>query len=330
MRREIFRMPGVDARAFLNAAPYLHLAASTPSGQPVLRALNVAPLGDDLVFHGAPAGEKLDALGAPGGRCVLSATEMVASLPSTFTDPERACPASTLYRSVQVHGVLERVDDPGTKARAMQALMERFQPEGGHVPIDAAHPRYAAMYEREVQGVLVCRVVVEHIDGKAKLAQNRTREQRATLLAALWRRGDVDDPRAVALVARYNQTPDEDLPASLRGPAGVTLSPWLEPQREAELAALHGVAEGNAVAVRDLREAHRRSAAWVGAVDEHGALVGSGRALSDGVRRAMICDVVAAPAWQGRGVREAIVELLRDHPAVRRCAAIESPAYCAW
>lgn len=323
MRREIFRMTEEDARAFLHAAPYLHLAANTPSGPPVLRALNVAQLGDDLVFHGAPAGEKLEAL---GGRCVLSATEMIASLPSTFADPERACPASTLYRSVQVHGVLERVDEPAAKARAMQALMERFQPEGGHVPIDAAHPRYAEMYEREVQGVLVCRVVVERVDGKAKLAQNRTREQRVTMLQALWRRGEVDDPRAVALIARYNQTPDEDLPPSLRGPPGVVLQPWLEPQRAAELATLHGLTDVAAAPARDLREAHRRSAAWVGVIDQHGALVGSGRALSDGVRRAMICDVVEAPAWRGRGVQAALVNLLLDHPAVRRCAAIETPA----
>ena len=55
-----------------------------------------------------------------------------------FSDGERACPATTLYRSAQAHGTLEEVTSRADKARVLQALMEKYQPEGKHVPIDHA------------------------------------------------------------------------------------------------------------------------------------------------------------------------------------------------
>lgn len=318
MRREIFRMNDPDARALLLSAPYLHLAATGAEGEPIVRALNIAPLDDGLCFHGAPVGEKLEALGR---RCVLSAVDHVATVPSTFSDPERACPATTLYRSVQVHGRVELVEAPLEKARALQAIMERFQPEGGHVPLDPAHARYGELYEREVQGVMVCRVVVDSVDGKAKLAQNRTRAQRQQLLARLWERGAADDLRALELVAQANATPREDLPLPLQGPEGVTLHAWLDPSRLPELAALHGVAPGSDEHAA-LSRAHLRSSAWVGAVDLHGRLVASARALADGQRCALLLDRVLADAQRGGEVERALDGLLRAHPAVRGCARL--------
>ncbi len=61
----------------------------------------------------------------------------------------------------------------------------------------------------------------------------------------------------------------------------------------------------------------RQSTAWVGA-EADGRLVACARALSDGVSWAGIYDVCVAPAWRRRGVGEAVVRLLLDHPAVRR------------
>src|SRR5690348_4951663 len=118
MRREIFRMPDPDAVALLARARVLHLATTTPEGEPVLRALDGAVSDGAFVFHGAPAGEKAACLGRPA---VISAEEVVAHVPSWFTDPERACPATTFYRSAQAHGRLERVDDLASKARALAA-----------------------------------------------------------------------------------------------------------------------------------------------------------------------------------------------------------------
>jgi len=68
--------------------------------------------------------------------------------------------------------------------------------------------------------------------------------------------------------------------------------------------------------------AQRGAAAWVGAVDTDGRLVASARAISDGAKWAGIFDVVAAPAWRGRGVGQAVMRLLLGHPRVRHVSRV--------
>ena len=175
-------MPRAEAIATLARAPFVRVATTTPRGEPVLRALNAAVVDDRLVFHGAPVGEKTEALGR---ECVVSAEEVVASVPSYFVDPERACPATTLYRSVQAHGTLDEVEDPREKARALAALLAKHQPEGGFVPIDHDHP----LYKKTIASLLVVSVNLERLDGKSKLAQNRTPDEQRRIIESLWRRG---------------------------------------------------------------------------------------------------------------------------------------------
>lgn len=188
-----FRMSHEDALALLARAPLVHLATTTPAGAPVLRALDFALVDGAVTFHGARTGEKVACLGRPA---VIAAEELVARLPSHFVDPERACPASTLYRSVQVHGSLEEVTDAGEVARALTALMARWQPEGGFRPIDPQDPLYASA----LRGVMVMRVRPERVDGKAKLGQNRTPEQRRAIVEGLRRRAAPGDAEAIAAI----------------------------------------------------------------------------------------------------------------------------------
>ncbi|KYF65505.1 GNAT family N-acetyltransferase [Sorangium cellulosum] len=48
----------------------------------------------------------------------------------------------------------------------------------------------------------------------------------------------------------------------------------------------------------------------------------TGRAISDGSRRAWMFDVMVAPALRGLGVGEAVVRLLLDHPGVRGARSV--------
>jgi len=313
MRREIFRMPEREAIALLTRARVLHLATTTPEGEPVLRALDGAVSDGAVVFHGAPTGEKASCLGRPA---VVSAEEVVAHVPSWFTDPERACPATTFYRSAQVHGALERVDDLTAKARALAALMAKYQPEGRHMPIAADHP----LYRRALDGVLVLRVALTRVDGKAKLAQNRGADERARLLEGLWRRGDPGDVEALeAIRAACLDTP---LPAVLAPHGGATLHAALPPAVVEEAALLLADAYWWKGTPRELvAVVHRSSQAWVGARDAAERLVATARAVADG-KTAWIYDVAVEPAWRGRGLGKRIVALLLDHPAVRAARTV--------
>ena len=318
MRKEIYRMDSQRARALLCRARTVHLAATTVDGQPLLRALHAVVLGDHLYFHGAPAGEKMESVGR---QAVVSAEEIVAEIPSYFLDPERACPATTYYESAQVHGVIEDVDDAAEKAAALQALMQKYQPEGGYVPIVADDPRY----RKAVVGVLILRLSLQQLDGKAKLGQNRPPEDLRRVLEQLWQRGSLADPQAIDKVA-----------ARLRGDEGLAALPdFLRGPDDTQLCCALGEADVNAAValLRDaywnswptddeLRRSHLGSAAWVGARDTHGQLVATARALSDGGKFALIYDVMVAAPYRGRGLGDALLRLLLQHPRVRDCARI--------
>src|SRR5436305_15343562 len=87
MRREQhFGMKRADALAFLGRATVHHLATTNRAGAPILRVVHGVVEDDALYFHGAPAGEKMDALGR---EAVISVEEVVAEIPSWFADPER-------------------------------------------------------------------------------------------------------------------------------------------------------------------------------------------------------------------------------------------------
>jgi nitroimidazol reductase NimA-like FMN-containing flavoprotein (pyridoxamine 5'-phosphate oxidase superfamily)/ribosomal protein S18 acetylase RimI-like enzyme len=312
MRRDLFRSSPATALDVLRRAAFVHLATTTPEGAPVLRALDAALLDDGIYFHGARAGEKARCMGRPA---VVSAEQLVAHLPSWMIDPLHACGASTLYRSVQVHGTLLAVEEPGPKARALEVLVRRWQPEGRYAPIDAAD----ASYRGELAGTLVFRVTLERVDGKDKLCQNRRPEETLRILAGLWERGGSGDVEAIEAIRTAN--PGLSDPPFLAD-EGVRLHAALE---EADVGAVEALLhreywwEGQPRAA--IGPAHLASQAWVGARAPDGALVASARAVSDG-RTAWLYDVVVAPALRGRGLGKRLMTLLLDHPAVRRSAVV--------
>lgn len=312
MRRSEFAMTRDHAVAFLASAPEFHLCGVSPGGEPIQKTLNGVVVDDLLCFHASPAGEKSSLLGR---RVVVSTEETVAAVPSSFTDAELACSATTLFRSVQVHGVLEAVDEPALKARVLQALMEKLQPQGGHRPITADDPGYAA----SVRGLLVGAVRLERLDGKAKLAQNRTATEKTQLLERLWARGEPGDARAIELIREAS--PALPPPPFLAGPAGGALRAWLPPSRADEAVALVADEYWNLghFSADALRRAHLGSTVWVGAVDDSGWLIATARAISDGAKAAWVYDVGVAPALRGRRWGLSVMKLLLDHPSVRRC-----------
>ena len=273
MRRDIYQMNRKEALALLLRAPVVHVASTTVDGDPILRTVHGVVVDGALAFHGAPAGEKTEALGR---NAVISAEEMVAEIPSYFVDPERACPATTYYLSAQVHGRLEQVDDPQAKARVLRALMAKFQPEGGHVPIDEDHP----LYRNAVRGILIVRVSLEQLDGKGKLGQNRKPEELAKILELLWSRGRPGDPRTIDLVRQAN--PTVPTPTFLEAPEGIRLLCALGPERIEEALSLLAGTYWNEGVPRDVvARAILSASAWVGACDSSGAIVAMARALSD-------------------------------------------------
>lgn len=308
-----FDMPEDEALALTDRAETMHLASVGEIGQPVLRALHVVRVERVFYFHGAPVGEKAETYGA---LAVLSAEEDVARIPSHFLDPERACPATTLYRSVQVHGTLARVVEPNEKALALEALMKKLQPDGGYTPITAESP----LYTKALAGIDVVRLVPDVIQGKKKLGQNRTPGERARLYAGLLGRGEPGDYAAVEAVLAAN--PSDSRPDALVALDGTPLLADLDEARIHEAVdLLEGAYWLEGVSRETRLGAFRSSCVTVGALGTDGRLVAAARATSDG-RVAWIFDVIVAPEARGRGLAMSMMTLLLGHPRVKNAAVV--------
>ena len=85
-----------------------------------------------------------------------------------------------------VRGRARIVEDPEEKAFALQALMAKLQPEGGHVPITADQPLYAAALR---QGTAVVAIEIESMTGKFKVGQNLNGNRRESVEQGLQERG---------------------------------------------------------------------------------------------------------------------------------------------
>ncbi len=282
---------GVETRA-------VSFATVSRTGLPILRTVDSVVVDGFLAFHGAPAGEKMEGMGQP---VVVTTDETIASIPSYFVDPMRACPATTYYISAQAHGILEEVTDVETKARVLQALMEKYQPEGGYEPL------LSPIYRKEIRGLLVARISLENVDAKVKLGQNRKPEERAKILEGLWKRGAPGDARAIATIMRRWPELRPPFPSGMVCDV-VDLDPVMKLLEHAYWL--------DTVPRDKVRLALENATARVAAYDEDGELLAFARALCDG-RVAWIYDVIVRPDRRSTGIGGELMKLLLDHPAVR-------------
>lgn len=250
--------------------------AAVVDGVPLLRTMHAAVVGRQLVFHSAPRCEKTAWEGAP---VVAAVEEIVARVPSWMRHPERACPATTYYRSVQLRGRMATLDDPEQRAAGLRALMAALQPEGRHRPPTASDP----MYARTIAGLAMWTLDVEHVSAVSKLGQHLRDEEMSRVLRGLWERGGPGDLEAI-----------EDLRDA--HPGRPTF--W---DRSGELVA------------RCVPEGSRRGA-WVG-LEQGGRLVASGRGARDPRGRALLYDLRVE--GESDELRGSLLELLQDHPELR-------------
>ncbi|MFC5405534.1 pyridoxamine 5'-phosphate oxidase family protein [Cohnella soli] len=164
-------------------------------GWPKAVPLNYVFLAGSIYFHGSKQGEKMAGLAADP-RAEFVVYQAHAFIPSYFSDPYLACPATVFFRSVRARGNVEQVTDAAEKAAALQALMNIMQPEGRHAPIDAADPKYAA----SLKGVSVMRLDPTELTGKFKFGQNLSDKRRDQVIARLNERGLPDDHDAITRI----------------------------------------------------------------------------------------------------------------------------------
>ncbi len=310
MRRKQRASTEHEAWELLRGARCYQLAMVGAEGQPILRSMDGVVVDDWLLFHGAFAGEKSEGIGQA---CVASAHDVVALIPSHFVDPEKACPATTYFRSVQVKGRLCDVSDERLKRGMLQGLMEKSQPEGGYVSFFDA----GELYKKDLRATRVFGFKIEEVTGKANLGQDRPVERTRGIVEKLFQRGAPGDMEAIEMILRLS--PDAR-PESMRAaPFELIVSPN-RAQISAHAQLLKGEYWRLASSQQQIEGAIEHSTAWVGALDDQHRLVGAARAVADKYWTARILDVVVAQDVRGRGLGKSLTKLLLAHPLVRDCA----------
>jgi transcriptional regulator len=119
--------------------------------------------------------------------------------PSWYAEPERAVPTWN-YATVHACGPIEIVDDPAGAGAILDALVHRFE-AGREVPWQLRME--AAQRDAMVGAIVAFRMRIRRVDGKFKLSQNRSVEDRARVAAALEREGDADATATAAWMLAY-------------------------------------------------------------------------------------------------------------------------------
>lgn len=130
------------------------LAITTGEPAPYCLPLSLVRVEDDLFFHCAQEGRKIDLLRRDPQVCV------------TFVGDDRPHfipPAmySTYFQSVIVTGTASAVEDPTEKTQALRALCQKLAPE--HMD------DFQAAVDKSLAVTAVWKIHIEEISGKAKL-----------------------------------------------------------------------------------------------------------------------------------------------------------------
>lgn len=199
MRRSEFQVQErEEIEAFLKESSFGFLGTVGEDGWPHVTPLNYVYRNGHIYFHGSRRGAKMSEIAAAKTVSFAVAREY-AIVPSYFTDPRQACPATAFFKSVHIRGLAESVEDLDEKADVLTGLMEKLQPEGGYAPITPLDPAYRG----ELKGVSVVRIQVTELTAKFKFGQNMEEERRGKVMEGLRERGLPDDPETLELMKKY-------------------------------------------------------------------------------------------------------------------------------
>ncbi len=198
MRRSEFNIKNHEALLELLAScEYGTLCLSdekTPYGVP----LNFAWWEEGIVFHGAKEGKKVELI-TRNPKAYFSVVKPYAFIPSHFSHTTSACPATQFFASVSLEGEVSVLENSAEKAKGLNALIQKLQPEGHYETISETNPIYTKMLE----ATAVFYLKAKQTSFKLKMGQNLNKERKIGLIEELEKRGSALDIETVRLIRLY-------------------------------------------------------------------------------------------------------------------------------
>lgn len=176
---------------FLNSQPAGRLASIDKNGYPQVIPMNFVYADGAIYMHSHPFGEKLDNI-RRNPNVGFEVDQHICFLPSYYFHPTDASQADTLYISVVIKGWAEIVEDAEEKARALNALMEKYQKEGRYGVLDANMP--------VVREVAIIKVMASDMRGKYKIGQHWAPAYRLKMARNIVKREGLENARPILAI----------------------------------------------------------------------------------------------------------------------------------
>lgn len=186
---------------FLNEEKVGRVASIDVQGYPQIIPMNFVYVKNDSVdtqtgnnnigaiyMHSHPIGEKIENI-KRNSKVGFEVDSYVSFLPSYYFHPTDASQADTLYVSVVIKGNASSVEDSVEKAMALNALMKKYQKEGGYESLTSNMG--------SVKGVTVLKIVPDQIRGKYKIGQHWISRYRLKMARNIVQREGENDARRI-------------------------------------------------------------------------------------------------------------------------------------
>lgn len=165
---------------FLDSERIGRISTIDENGFSFIAPMNFVYFQDAIYIHGFPRGEKYSNI-ERNPKCGFEVDKELAFLPSYFFEPPTdASLTDTLYISIVIKGNAEPVLDAGEKSRALNALMQKNQTEGGY---EKLAPDMAS-----VRGVKLLKIVPHVMTGKYKLGRYWSEKEKLRIATRLVQR----------------------------------------------------------------------------------------------------------------------------------------------
>ena len=183
----------------LSSARIGRLATSGEDGYPYITAVNFVRLKQNIYFHCAPEGEKLENIKRDPRVC-FEVDLPLAYLDMDFDRTRPVCHLQQFYCSVIIRGTAAVVQEDSLKIQALNALIQKHEGSAKFEPIRKDMPGYKSCKVIEIRPVSTT--------AKANLAQKKTQDERQAIAEYLYRRGLPGDRETVeAMGVVFDNTP---------------------------------------------------------------------------------------------------------------------------
>lgn len=192
--KQVFEITDKETINSLLASASYGTLAICADDKPYSLPINFVQIGEDIYFHGAKSGRKMEILKA---NCAasFSVVESHALIQSYFSSSdELACPATHFFKSIMIDGEIAFVESHDEKVQALTALMQKLQPEGKYKPLSQE------TYTKSINAATIYKLIPEVTRAKYKFGQHLSEERFEMILSHLEKRGsDMDAETAIMM-----------------------------------------------------------------------------------------------------------------------------------